>query len=300
MASIEAVLFIDANQYLDLYRRVSGKMLLEAIIEQQEYIFVTEQVADEVQRNKVEIAAMFFKDQFKKLEMSNIGLPDHFFGKEIRANLQEIHNTIKETKNELIQCACNVLGQISRSEDEVSKALASIFARATRHNEDELQRAKVRKERGKSPGKKTDPLGDQLSWEQILSRCGAESKLWIISSDNDFATEYEGRVFLNAALYQDVSQPCQRVPEVYCFGSILDGIKDFAEKTRVKADKLPRGAEAEQIKKEQESLPPLGQMTGQHYVLVAETGSYGHSVSHSDVRGKATLTVKENENDGVA
>jgi len=249
---------------------------------------------------------MFFADEFKKLEMSNFGVPDHFFGKEdmhvqqIRAKLQKIRSEIKATKTQLIQCAYDALEQIRRSEDEVSKALASIFARATRHNEDELQRAKVRKERGKSPGKKADPLGDQLSWEQILSRCGAESKLWIISRDGDFATEYEGRMFLNAALYQDVSQRCQRVPEVYCFKSIYDGIKDFAEKTRVKADKLPTPAEAEQIKKEQESLPPLGRMTGQHYVLVAETGSYGLSVGHSDVRGKATLTVKENENDGVA
>jgi len=41
------MIFIDANQYLDLYRTASGKKLLAALKEQEEHIFVTKHVSEE-------------------------------------------------------------------------------------------------------------------------------------------------------------------------------------------------------------------------------------------------------------
>jgi hypothetical protein len=264
MTNIDGVLFIDANQYLDLYRRMTNvKGLLGALKEQQDHIFVTAQVADEVHRRKVEVAAIFLTEELKKLESRNIAVPDHFLNTkdgrvgQIRGRLRDIEDKIKTEKEEFMKLVHYILDQISRSEDEVSKALAAIFARAVPHNDGELQRARARKERGSAPGKKTDPLGDQLIWEQILSRCQNKGSLWIITRDGDYAAKCGDKTFLNAALYQDLSKLRQPAPEVFCFNDILDGIKHFAETTHVKAEQLPTPEEAEQIKKEQESLPPL-------------------------------------------
>src|SRR5437016_13934898 len=58
MKKADAMIFIDTNQYLDLYALTAKKKkTLELLTAQQEYIFVTSQVVEEVQRNKVRIMA---------------------------------------------------------------------------------------------------------------------------------------------------------------------------------------------------------------------------------------------------
>jgi len=48
MAAEDAVIFIDTQLYIDLYRTVSGKDLLALLEEQRDYIFITEQIVSEV------------------------------------------------------------------------------------------------------------------------------------------------------------------------------------------------------------------------------------------------------------
>jgi len=306
----DALLFIDANQYLQLYGLVAGKKLLDFLEEQRAHIFITTQVVDEVIRNKLSCALIFMLDKFKELELSSGVVPDHLFGISDE-KMKEFRNSLGEAakvKTELNRLAADSLTQISRSEDEVSRRLEGLFDKAIWPSTEELRRARDRKERGNPPGKPGDPLGDQITWEQLLGCCKGGNRLWIITKDKDYQTEHKQTVLLNPLLCRDITIACGTAPEVHCFSDLLKGLEHFGKNAGVKADKLPTPAEAEQIKKEQESLPPLGRMTGQHYVLVPETGSYGLSVSHSDVRGvghsdvrgKATLTVKENENDGIA
>lgn len=265
--SIKGMLFIDANQYLDLYRMVGAKNLLAALEEQRDHIFVTAQVVDEVHREKVKVAASFMADQLKKLELNSIAVPDHLLSTmdnrvgRMHQQLREIREKVQETKEEFRKLTHDLLEQISKSNDEVSKALTGVFSQAVAPNEGELQRARARKERGNPPGKKTGPLGDQLSWEQILSQCQDKRRLWIITRDSDYATKHEGKMFLNAALYQELSQLYQSEPEVFCFDNIAEGLQHFADTTRIRAEKLPTSEETEQIKKEQESLPPVGWLT---------------------------------------
>ncbi len=264
MAAVDNIIFIDSNQYLDLYRTASGKKLLAALNEQSAHIFVTAQVVEEVRRRKVVVAASFLEDQFKEMRLPNFAVPDHLFGTAggrvgpMRETLREIHDKINKSNNELMKLSHDLLEEISRSEDEVSKELAGIFGNAVPHTEVELLRAKARMERGNPPGKRSDPLGDQLTWEQILSRCSTTRRLWIITRDGDYATEYRGKVFLNAALRNDLSKLLSPAPKVFCFNNIPDGIKHFADTTQVRAKELPAPEVTEQIKKEQESLPPLG------------------------------------------
>ena len=68
-------------------------------------------------------------------------------------------------------------------------------------------------------------------------------------------------MLLNAALYQELARLRQPALEVFCFNNVPDGIKHFADTTHVKAEELPTPEVTEQIKKEQESLPPLGWLT---------------------------------------
>jgi hypothetical protein len=262
--STQGLLFIDATQYLDLYVMDSGKRLLAALDEQRAYIFVTAQIVDEVQRRKLNVVKLFLGQQELQLKSISV-VPDHLLGSteakvaEIRKQLQGISGSVKDAKQKLGQISAELLTSVSNSADEVSKALTAIFSQAVKHSDDELQRARSRKELGNPPGKNNGPLGDQLSWEQLLSRC-KETKLplWIISKDSDYVTKHDGQLFLNAALYQELAHLYQTEPKIYCFDNLLKGLEHFAATAKVKADKLPTPEETEKIKKEQESLPPLG------------------------------------------
>jgi PIN domain len=222
----QGMIFIDANSYLTLYWG-EVKKVLPRLEELRDYIFVTQQIVAEVHRKKVEVAAGFFAQQVKNGKME-----------------------LEQTQD--------LLGQVSQSKDEVSKTLAGIFSQAVEDTKDELQHARERRERGNPPGNKSDPLGDQLNWEQVLSHCQNKSGLWIITNDGDYATKYgskhEEKMFLNAALYQDVARRYEPepAPEIFCFYKIIAGLDHFAAKTGVKVEKLS-SEEIEKINKEQES-----------------------------------------------
>ncbi len=173
------------------------------------------------------------------------------------ANCQEINQKVKKVRKDLKSLAMQIMEQISRGEDDVSKALAPIFAKAVLPTPEEQQRAKERRERGNPPGKKEDPLGDQLNWEQLLTRFAGKKRLWIISSDGDYGTLYAGRGFLNQFLHEELRR-INPIAEAYWFKTLADGMTDFAEKTGVTADKLPSPEETKKIKKEEEQLPPFG------------------------------------------
>jgi hypothetical protein len=255
------MLFIDAHQYLDLYRLKDGQKLLGPLQKQQDHLFVTAQIADEVCRRKVEVAAEFLSMHFKKVEGRSFDVPGHLFGTKARSAMVEKLKALKERadeiNNELEGLAIDLLYQISRSEDEVSKALDALFARAVRATEDEMKRARARKETGQPPGKKGDPLGDQVSWEQVLSYCKGKQRIWIISRDGDYVTEHGRKAFLNASLHRDLLSLGKI--EVFAFSKLAEGMTHFVETTGAKADMLDRltPEESTEINKEQDALPPL-------------------------------------------
>jgi PIN domain len=262
--STNAVLFIDANRYLQLYGLVAGKKLLDSLEEQRDHIFITTQIVDEVLRNKLSCALVFMLDKFKEIEASTGVVPDHLFGisdekmKEFRNGLGEA----AKVKTELNRLAADALTQISRSEDEVSRRLAGLFGMAILPSAEELRRARDRKERGNPPGKPNDPLGDQVTWEQLLSCCKDTDRLWIITKDKGYQIEYKETVLLNPLLYRDITSACGKAPDVHCFSSLLEGLKHFGKNAGVKAEKLPTEEESTEIKKEIDALPPLAWMLG--------------------------------------
>ncbi len=237
----DALFFIDANQYLQLYRTTKGKKLLEAIKEQQEHIFITKQVVDEVQRNKLLQAA--------QLRAQQITARDQAEGCTTLGDA--IRQTIRAENARLTITAAEEIQQVSRSEDDVSMALAELFKTAVVESPDELQRARGRKEKGNPPGKPNDPLGDQLTWEQLLGRAKGKSKVWIVSTDQDYCVKHDGKRFLNSFLYQELAAVNAPPTQVFCFDNLDDGIRDFVKQMGVKAEAaLPTPEESREIKEE--------------------------------------------------
>jgi hypothetical protein len=259
MSADDALLFIDANRYLELYRTATGRHLLAPLSEQTAHIFVTRQVVDEVNRRKIEVTAGFLNRQFATLKFDTYAVP---FGKTeeksktILSKMKEIRQQVEQMNKDLNGLARDIMEKVSQSQDEVSTALAPIFAAAVPHLDLELQRAKQRKERGNPPGKKAGPLGDELTWEQILSQFIGRKRLWIVTKDSDYGTVYDGKGFLNQFLYEELRK-VSPTAEAFLFDDVADGIKHFAALTGVKADRLPTPEVMKEIKEEERALPPL-------------------------------------------
>ena len=266
MSTDDSLLFIDANKYLDLYRMDEGKKFLIPLKGVVDYIFVTQQVVSEVQRNKILVAAEFLEKKCNELKIKGFNLPDHLSStcidqrKDILQQMREITKKISNVNTEVDILVLSIMEQISRSEDEVSKALLPIFDKAVSHSSEELQRARERREFGNPPGKSANPIGDQLTWEQILTRFKGKKRLWIISRDGDYGTICAGKGFLNHFLYNDLCKIASE-PEVYLFGDLNKGITHFIDTTGVKAEQRLAPEEVEEIERAEKSLPPLIQFS---------------------------------------
>jgi hypothetical protein len=220
MTTDDTLFFIDANKYLDLYRTETGQYILSSLSTQADYIFVTRQVVDEVRRNKINETARFLVTHFKDVpKAQTYKVPDQLFGasrtqsESIQRQMKEIHEKIEEVNKELRALAADIMNKVSQSTDEVSTALAPIFAKAVCPSAEHEDKATARKLRGNPPGKATDPLGDQLTWEQILSQFIGKTKLWIVSKDSDYGIMHGGRGFLNHFLVRrnkKCKSPCNR------------------------------------------------------------------------------------------
>jgi hypothetical protein len=247
--------FVDANEYLGLYGSIAGKKLLDLLEGQKSNIFVPKQVVDEVLRNKLECSNRFFSEQLKDIAANKFPIPDHLLGID-DAKLTEYRKTlqgVEEVRKSLRALASDALGRISRSEDDVSKRLAGLFDKAVEASEEELQRARKRKERGNPPGKPSDPLGDQISWEQLLTyvQSSGHKDIWLITRDTDyFAKTDKGVLLLNPLLNLDLVRVCGGQLQIHCYEDLSDGLIDFAKAVGVGTEKLPTEKEVKQIKDE--------------------------------------------------
>lgn len=61
----DALLFIDVNKYLDLYRTDTGRYILVPLSKQADHILITRKVVDEVKRNKINETARFLTKHFR-------------------------------------------------------------------------------------------------------------------------------------------------------------------------------------------------------------------------------------------
>src|SRR5713101_5036545 len=122
MTTDDALLFIDANKYLDLYRTKTGKLSLAGLSQQVDHIFVTQKVVDEVKRNKIKETAGFLTNHFKELpKAETYNVPDHLFGatedqsKSILRQMKEIGEKIEQVNREIRALAAEIMEKVSQS-----------------------------------------------------------------------------------------------------------------------------------------------------------------------------------------
>ena len=95
----------------------------------------------------MQVEADFLNKKFEQLKVRGVDLPDHLFdisektATKLRKKLSEIDQKLKEVNEDLIKATTETLRRISRSEDEVSKALEPLFTKAVPHTPQEIQRA---------------------------------------------------------------------------------------------------------------------------------------------------------------
>ena len=267
MPATDTLLFIDANKYLDLYRTDKGRKLLAPLTEQAEYVFVTQQIVNEVERNKLGVAAEFLRKKSQGMKLQGINVPDHFSGseagknQEILTQMKDISKSVSIVNSEIDKHTLKIMAQVAESKDEVSTDLSPIFSKAISATPDELIRARERKEVGNPPGKRNDPLGDEITWEQIISHFEGKKRLWIISRDGDYGTSFGGELFLNGLLRSELDRITESA-RVYIFQDLVEGLTHFVETTKVKAEIKLTPEEVIEIEEEEKSLPPVEVLNG--------------------------------------
>lgn len=203
-------IFLDANKYLDFYRGKSKLMLLDQLINIKEHIIITEQVIDEILRNRICVTREYLTNRLNELDNSQIKKPFLYDRsetilddiKKIDGEYAKIKKTVRETYNVYIQ-------DVSTDNDTISKKLNEIFANKIKPKAVEIKKAKRRKLLGNPPGKKQDPIGDELSWEQLLSygKVKNDDSIVLVTSDGDFIEESindKKKIYLNSYLKKEI------------------------------------------------------------------------------------------------
>jgi hypothetical protein len=251
----KAMLFIDANVYLEFYRTVTTTNLLRSLSDFKDDILVTEQIVNEVERNKLKVVHRLLTEIFDSLPGPiKIDLPTLLLGDELAALVERLNGAAEQLQQSAETAIVAALTQVSSSTDAVSQMLKPIFDGAVGVSEQELERARLRREFGRPPGKGRDPLGDQVSWEQALSRMEAGGHLWIISKDSDYLICHNGHCVLDPRLHDDLVACGKSLDEVHPFDSLLQALNHYQETTGRRSDAFPSDEEAEEILKEERRI----------------------------------------------
>lgn len=210
---------IDANVLLGFWSCRSGRVpsnLLLPLVELRDHVLVTQQIVDEVQRRKL---GVFLESRGKFSHELPPDLPDHLTKvrshAEASANLLTLDTALKEGKKAWDVACEEIAGAISRNEDLTSVMLAPLFAQAVEANNDQLCKARERRERGNPPGKRSDPLGDQVTWQQFVDAAAGSERAWIVTRDSDYFHAVGGHKLLNSALHEELTKAGVRNIELH-------------------------------------------------------------------------------------
>ena len=250
------MLLADTNKYLAFYQSERISAVIPVLNNIQQHIFVSQLIVDEVERNKVNCFTQALTDQLKSPKW---GFPDHLLPAEDGCiKLKEDVDQFKlsaETLRRKMKNSFSVIAQsVATSEDHITKQLADIFEKAVGPTEGQLALARFRKETNNPPGKKSDPLGDELHWEQFLDASSDSDNIWIVSNDQDYFVKIEKDIFLNPLLQRDLQARRERA-SIRCFETWAKALPDFLSENGLSQDGLPEGRQLDELEAEERSLP---------------------------------------------
>jgi len=235
------MIFIDTNIYLRFFdgNRKDLKKLLDTLLKVSDNIFITDQIVSEIERNKLSVFKQSINKYTNKLKIETVTLPEHFITDLKNVEIEDWNKqreTISKENEKLTKWINKIfvknLELISKSQDSVSQKLKQIYKHALNATEDEIFEARKRRELGNPPGKESDPLGDQISWEQFLKRASIYEEVWIITNDSDYLTEYNESLFLNSYLYSELIKKNPAI-KINCFNDLLKGLVSYGKKNNI-------------------------------------------------------------------
>lgn len=249
-------LFIDANIFLGFYNsnQPEFKKLLLVLCELSQQIIVTQQIVDEVQRNKLEVFRTSVANYINQANIKKTLLPEHLTNpdKPILTDWNKKRNKLEkdanELENDLIKGLSETMHSVSASSDRVSTELKRIFSNLISVTDKQLADARHRKEIGNPPGKPNDPLGDQLSWAQLLDQIKDIQVLYIITNDADYFTEFNKQLYLNSYLYNELKSISPKL-EIKVFNKLSEGLAEYNKHKEIIS--LPDKKELERITTEE-------------------------------------------------
>lgn len=238
-------MLIDANKYLDFYRNLSLSPLLVPLLNLRTHILVTRQIVDEVERNKLRVFVEAVQESFKrngkpaKAAPPMPIMPEDRQGTELKESIKKFNKAADELSKGIDAAFTDLFEKIAQSTDLTSVSLERFFGLPLAAGEEAVSRARSRKEVGNPPGKKSDPLGDQITWEQFVLEIRGQEKVWIVSSDSDILLEFNGKIRLNPKLHKEVIAAAGTSVEMHLFTTLADAIPDFITTNGLNQDGLP-------------------------------------------------------------
>lgn len=218
-------LFIDANIWLSLYL-YDNKILkdfesLKSLLNNKINLLITEQVYDEVLRNrdgKINDAW----GSFSQMKFQN-NAP--FFCQEYPEckAFQEQNEELKNKYRELINAINRDIQNESLIADQI---LSELFngVETLKSTPEIIRQAELRYKSGNPPGKK-DSLGDAISWELLLQFVPNEEDIYLISDDGDYSSKLDKNTF-NYFLKKEWEN--KKKSKVFFFTTLHGFLDDFA------------------------------------------------------------------------
>lgn len=243
-------IFVDANSLLRFYdsNLTHYKKLISSLNIFADFFCITSQVKDEVIRNRLNLAATTAKNTIKSFERVNqITLPAHFEIPSSNPNIpahteweksfSEFKEQHKKLSEALYEFYSTQLDLISKGTDAVSIALNKLFEKSIPPNTTQVGEAIHRKTLGNPPGKKGDPVGDELSWIIVRDLLQAEDELWLITNDHDYFQQLDGKgkCYLNPYLLMELNTKFGKSMDVLIFTDLSEAVRELQKKQGNKA-----------------------------------------------------------------
>lgn len=222
-------IFVDANMILGFWSLTAGRVpseLLLPLVSLRSHVLITQQLVDEVSRNKL---GVFLRNSGSFSIAPPPQFPDHFVRtkelNQLNSTLKTLRTGGEDAKKQWDKIRADVAKEISSNRDLTTKMLGQLFSSPVRATDEQIKAARDRRERGNPPGKRTDPLGDQISWQQFLDALGGTSSVWIITRDRDFAEEVNNQLLLNPFLQAELTE--RDVKNISVYDNLATAIKDL-------------------------------------------------------------------------